>query len=801
MTKASPPPRRRVPGPRPELDQPAWLTGATALFIYFGLALLFFLPALLPGQGIFGTDYLAGTVPIHELIAEQFRSGRLPTWIPHVFGGLPLFANPGSAFYPVWLMAALLFPVARAFPIVFIVQFTLAGIGLYLLLGELGARRWVAFLAGLAFQFTGITMSTVYGGHDGRAIVATLAPLFLFFLHRTVRTGRLAPAAGAAATLGFSLLSFQIQSNYYLLLAGLLWGIFCLAALGIRGPALPRRLALGFGAVVVAFALASVNFLPFLDYVDASPRGGEGRGWEYATSWAMAPSELASLAVPEWQGASVADPNTGEALFPPYRGHNPFKLHTEYVGAFVLLLLALGAWYCRRDRYWWFFLGLGAFALSIAFGGHTPIYRLYYELLPGTSRFRAPSIAFFLVPLALAAMAGLTLERLARLGSDPNARRRAGTRGIDASADPRIARWIAVGGVAVGVLFLLLAGAGAGAERAGGFARFGLFLGLTAGLLTLWLTDRLRPPVLVLGLALVTVADLWVVGRRFFHTVPPPRVWYQADDVVHAIRDRPEDGRVWVLPVGPQYRGTGNYLMSHGIHMAGGEHGNALLPWLEYVGAGEVVYADWHNFLGENPNFRHAASIRWIVSMVRLEGAPQFAGARLIHGGPSALVYEDPDALPRAYLVGSARLADPGGALAILGDPAFDPRQEVVLYDPPAVQPAGGEVTGEARITEYATGEVRVAVTADRPSLLVLTDNYYPGWQARLNGEPAPVLRANHAMRAVALPAGSHEIVFRFRPRDFYIGFGIYVAGLLILGVYGAWLGVRRPRAGEERAE
>jgi hypothetical protein len=797
MTKEAHRAARPGPGADPRVTDPGWITLGTATLLFFGLALLFFLPALLPGQGLFGTDYLAGTYPFHDAIADQIRSGQLPRWIPYVYGGLPVFANPGSTFYPVWLLGALVLPPARLMVLVFLVQFTVAGLGMYVLLRELDVRRWVALLGGFVFQFTGILVSTVYAGHDGRAIVATLAPLFFFFLHRTVRTGNLGAAIGAAATLAFALLSFQIQSNYYLLLAGLLWGIFCLVALRVRGRALRRRLALGFGAVAVAFALASVNFLPFLEYVEASPRGEGGRGYEYAVSWAMAPSELAALAVPEWDGASVMDPNTGEALFPPYRGPNPFKLHTEYVGALALLLLGLGAWYSRKDRYWWFFAALAVFALTISFGGHTPVYRLYYELLPGTRRFRAPSIAFFLVPLALTVMAGLTLERLARLRVEEDGRRPARRR--EPGDDLGRARWVALAAVGLGGLFLVLgAGMSDDAGRAAGLVRFGVFLALTAGLIWAWLAGRLATAGLVVILGLVTVGDLWSVGRRFFHTVPPPRVWFQADDVVYAIQDRPEEGRTWVLPVGAQYRGTGNFLMVHDIEQAGGEHGNALQRWLEYVGAGEEVYTDWHNFLGPSPVFRQAANVRWIVSMVQLEGAPQFAGVRLIHGGPSALVYEDPAALPRAYLVGRARVTEPGGALDIMRSPDFDPRQEAILHEAPPMALADGPVAGQARITSRRDDEVRLAVNVDRPALLVLAENYYPGWEAWVNGESAPVLLANHTFRAVAVPAGEHDVVFRFRPTELFIGFWIYVLGMLALAGYGALLVVRRLRAPAE---
>src|SRR5690606_6719222 len=119
-------------------------------------------------------------------------------------------------------------------------------------------------------------------------------------------------------------------------------------------------------------------------------------------SYSMPLSELSSVAVPEAAG-----------FLDSYRGSNPMKLHTEYVGAVVLLLAAIGFYNARRNRYWWLFVGLGVFALTLALGGSTPIYRLWYEILPGTKRFRAPGIAFFVVAFSLVCMAALALERLA----------------------------------------------------------------------------------------------------------------------------------------------------------------------------------------------------------------------------------------------------------------------------------------------------------------------------------------------------------------------------------------------------
>ena len=756
-----------------------------AAAVYFGLAVVYFLPALLPGRHLYGTDYLVGSYFVHEFFSERFAAGELPKWLPHIYGGVPVFANPGSAFYPFRFLADFFLPVSKLYAAMFVVQFGLAGLGMHLLAREMGARRWVAVIAGLAFQFTGITVSWVLAGHDGRIIVATFAPLVLYFFHRGVRTGAVAPFVGAAAAIGFALLTFQIQNSYYLLLGALIWSVFLLWHFGAARE--PRRLAklfgLGAGAVAFAFTLASVNFLPFLDYVDASPRGGPGRGYEYAVSWAMPIGEVLALAVPEHAGA-----------LDTYRGTNPMKLHTEYVGATVLALLALGLVYARRNRYWWFFLGLGLFFLTVAVGGATPLYRLYYEFLPGTRRFRAPSISFFMVSLSLVAMAAITLESLAARREELRmaATRRLG-REPDAVQGPW--RWALLGFVTLAFLAgALAAGAplpqGVVAPGAAAF-RFGIFAAAVAAVLWFWLKG-LRTGAAFLLLATLTVVDLWIVDKKFLETVPSPDEMFAADDVAQFLRSRPGRDRVWVLPfpAGAVYRGQpGNYLMHFNVDQAGGEHGNQLQRYNQYVGAGENVYVDWHNFL-ENPVFLDAANVRYIVS-----GA-EFQDPRLreVHRG-SALVYENLGALPRAWLVPNVVAANGAdGALDIMKREGFDPRRTAVVNTSSAIELPATSLEGTAQVTEYTPDRVVIRTRQNREALLVLADNFYEGWEARIDGRRVPVLRTNHTFRGVLVGPGEHEVIFTFQPKQLYTGFVVYSVALAILGAYGLFLLVRHLR-------
>lgn len=786
---------------------------ALAATIFFAVSLVYFLPGLLPGQQVYGTDYLGGGYFFYDFISQRFSSGALPKWVPYIFGGMPLFANPGSTFYPIHVLGDLLFSTAKILPFVYWFQFGIAGFGMYLLSRELGCRNWIAFVSGVLFQFTGITMSWVYAGHDGRIIVATLAPLCFFFLHAGIRTRGLAPFVGAAATIGFALLSFQIQTAYYLLLAAAIFSVFAIVAQEVHRdrPGLVKVVGMGLGAVAFAFVMAAVNFLPFLDYVPESPRGqGEGRGYEYSISYSMPEGEILSMAVPEAAGASVADPTTGEPLFPAYNGENGFKLHTEYVGVVAIMLVAIGAYFSRRQRYWWFFAGLAVLFLTIALGGNTPLYRLYYELLPGTKRFRAPSLSFFIVAMSLVAMAALTLERLATLRDRGRGAGEAGEARLD------VAGWIAVAVVGLGFLGAIAAsgepGQAGGPSAAQGWQRFVLFAALSAGAIWFWVRRSFSAPAMVAILALIGMADLWSIGRRFFHTVPPPEEMFVADDVTSFLQSQPGKFRVWSFPVPGvgMWGGNGSYggdlPMYFGIEQVGGEHPNTLQRWNEYVGAGTQSYIDWHNLItggrivGDStaqaieiqstPGFLDAANVKYIVSFAPLV----HPSLREVHRG-SAVVYENITVLPRAFLVPEVRAVERGQTLSAMTTPGWDPRRTAVVASDAGITLPAGPLEGSAEVVEYEPDRVVVRARASRPALLVLADNMYVGWEATVDGTPTPIHLANHTFRGLVVPAGDHVVELVFKPRGLYTGLYIHIASLLMLAGYGAFLLVARRRA------
>lgn len=139
-------------------------------------------------------------------------------------------------------------------------------------------------------------------------------------------------------------------------------------------------------------------------------------------------------------------------------------------------------------------------------------------------------------------------------------------------------------------------------------------------------------------------------------------------------------------------------------------------------------------------------------------------------------------ALPQAYFVTGVRHAPSRQeAAGIFIDPAFPSEREVILEEPRITERPGVADMGKVKILSYENQQVRCEVQAMAPGFLVLLDSYYPGWCAYVDGERAEILRANYAFRAVAIPAGNHEVCFRYRPLSFSVGSGVTLATLLLL--------------------
>ncbi|OGC86749.1 MAG: hypothetical protein A2142_02265 [candidate division Zixibacteria bacterium RBG_16_48_11] len=559
--------------------------------------------------------------------------------------------------------------------------------------------------------------------------------------------------------------------NYYLLILVFFYFLFRLAGIFKESKSWGKVIKLlGYFAVflVVGFLLSAVLYLPFYKYIPYSPRGGEeGRGYEFATSWPMNPEETMNMAVPDFSGTSVGNGT--------YWGRNFFKLHSEYLGAVAVFLAVLGIILGRRDNLIIFFVVMTVLAFTVAWGGNTPLYKLYYNLVPGFKKFRAPSLIYFLIAFNLVVLSAFGLQSvLVRLKSGQNAKN-------------LIKFTLIICGVVIGGAILVsLASSGLKSMLAGlvkdqpaklsaleanfpkfiaGMWKFALLTMLVTGVLFALIKQRIKLVVAGVILGLVTVIDLWMVESKYIQTVSLDK-YSQSDEVVRELQKDKTRFRFFPVP-DPRGRGYRNddYHMIFELQSIAGEHGNQLQRYNEFLGAGQNVMVDYHN-LFSNLNFLNLVNAKYIITPGPI-GAPFF---REVHRG-NLFIYENVNALPRVFAVSSYEVInDPAKILERIASPDFNPRQTVVLEKEPTLRPETDSLQTNVSISEYNPAEVKLTADLGRPALIVLLDNYYPDWQVRVDGHAAEIYRANYTFRAVSVPSGRHQITFSFEPQYYYMG-------------------------------
>ena len=788
--------------PRPDAPVPASPAGPGRLetlwasAVYAVATLLVGFPAL-AGRFLvseYSDQYIAGYA-FREFAAASLRAGQgFPLWNPYMFGGMPyVAAMHGDIFYPTFLLRMVM-PTDAAMTWGFILHVFLAGLFSYLFLRAQGLGFFGALVGGLAYMLAGNVAALVSPGHDGKLFLTALLPLTLLLLTRGVRDGRAWAWGALAVVIGLAVLSPHPQLLQYLLLVA---GAFALFVAFTRGagdeklarPIAIRRLAYALGAVLLGGAMGAIQYFPVREYVPWSPRAG-GKGWEHAVSYSMPPEELINTYLPQFSG-----------ILDNYWGRNGIHLHSEYVGAAVLVLalLSFAGNAAVRRRFVWFWSAVLVVATLWALGGYTPFYRLVYALVPGTKYFRAPSTMLYVVSFAIAVLAAVGAERL-----------------LAGRVRPRYA----VGWLAFAALVGVLATAGAFTNLALGIAgpqylpileanapavtlgawRSFLAVAAVCALALLVSRGRLRPVHAAWALAAVVTLDLWSVLRRYWTFSPPAAQLYAGDAVTQYLQRDTLPGRVVPLAVeqlsGPgrdPYFGSGDGratgLMVHRIRSAVGYHGNELGRYDQLTGWG----ANWPQQV-TNPNFRRLANIRYLltnVPEVPLEGMTRVLGpVRNVHGTQEYL-FAFPGDNPAAWVATMAVKAADDAVYGTVLDPRFDLRS-VALFDTaaavpsqpvPTQQPAPSDV--RASVRSYAPG--RITVDLDRPApanaALVVSENFYPGWTATVDGRPAPIGRADFTLIGVTLPPGARRVELAFTSATYESGKLVTLVALGIAGL------------------
>jgi hypothetical protein len=767
------------------------------------LTLLLFRQYLLSGSGsmLLGQDTVAAGIMFRKFFVEHIRAlGRLPLWNPYLFGGVPTIeAGSGDILYPASVLHFLL-PLTSALAWKLILHVYLAGVFMYLAARAFGTSRLVALFAGSSYLLSANLVSLVWGGQDGKMYVTALFPGALWLLvtaldrHSWLRFLWLGVVAGL-------MMVAHPQLAYYAYAA---LALYALASLWGRrhegGAFLANGLAGGMVAVVTAAGVAAVVLLPMYRYLrDDSPRAGSGRGFEYAASWSLHAEEAVSLFVPEFSGTDVQSQT--------YWGKNPFKHNSEYGGALVFVLGIAAVAGLKGDRRRWGLAAMASIALLYALGAGTPVFRLLYTVVPGLKNFRAPSLATYLVIVALTLLAALLVQRT--LAGDDSGARRAMSVGLASGAIAALL--LAVMTLAAGTglygTWTAIFGEAAGGGRIDAFAANvtrlaagALIVALICGAawlaVFLWGRGKLRPVHVALILTLLTALDLMRGNDRYIQVVRYDD-FFPPDPGIEALRGRLVAGER-VLTVGGVY--PEGFLASYGVPEVFGYHGNQLrwyngltrYPERQAARTPAELEQYWLSFL-------NSAALRTLAARyVLLPGQVDLPGFRLLGADQRVAVYVNDAALPGVAVVPGIQVEpDSARRIATLWSPTFDPAKTTIVEEPVlAVGQAGG--TGTAVIEGNGDDTLAVRVNSTGPALLQVSRSYHQSWQAEIDGVPAPVIRSNHALMAVPLPgSGEHRVVLRYRPAIVQLATRISLvtwAAVILISLLGAVLPLRRAR-------
>lgn len=758
-----------------EPKRPALL--ATLLFL---LPVVAFCWPLAKGMflgGLHSDQYSAGFA-FRDFGAKYFlEHGSIPQWNPYLFGGMPFVGGMhGDIFYPTaWLRWIL--PTGTAMGLGYAIHLVLAGLFLYLLLRSFRVSWGGAVAGGLAYELTGIVASMVHPGHDGKLYAAALAPLLFLALVRAIRDGRSWGFALAGLTVGLVLLTPHPQMSYYILVAAGLWSLWL--AFGsserISSSRPVSALALALAAVLLGVGISALQYLPMFEYTPHMARGSTP-GWEYSTGYSLPPEELVGSVIPEFNGLGP------EA----YWGRNFFKLHNEYLGIVVVGLAIIGAAGWRRRRVVLPLAAIALLFLLVSLGGHTPFYRLWYEVMPYMKKVRAPGMAFFLVALPVAMWAGMGVDRLLRKEVSP--RMVLGVFGALA-----VLSLLAVVGVLQGLAIGLAdprmavhAASNAGALTAGGIRAL-LFAAGAGGVAWAVAGGRLRGSWPAIALAVLVMLDLGSIERKFFVFGGPSEQLFAADAVTSYMDSLPKPARLFDAP-GQNVMGVpgvypGSWLMGRRVLNTFGYHGNEV-RYYDDVWGGKNVYANLTS--GSLWNL-------WAVNFVVLPGPLELPGFEQVMGpvtttpGGTAYLYRRSVPQPWARVVPAAVKIPGNRIIPTVIDQSF-PLNNVVIFADSAevvVPPIGDTLpaasTLKATVSDWSPGSMTITLSGEEPraTWLVVAENWLPGWNAQVDGEDVNVERGNNAQITVPLAPGARRVELEFTSPGYELGRLISLASLL----------------------
>jgi len=703
-------------------------------------------------------------LPWLQFQAGEWHRHRFPLWDPNSWFGQPLFgqAQPGSAYPLNWLL--FLAPLKNgwlresALNWYYVLMRALAALTAYAFARDLGRSRAASILAGCVYALGGYVAFTRAPQMVNGAVWTPL--VFLYMLRAEHGRSPWASALLSGFFLGFGWLAGHHQMNLFVsIAAAILWIWLCIREGLHQGKPDWPMARLAAGSLAIAALASGFQTLPTAEY---------GR---LAVRWSGPPEPLHfDQTVPYTVHEDYALKPLGLlGIFIPGIAQGSMPGSNPYVGVVAFALALLGAILAWRERQvrWLAALSLGGIVFSL--GPNSLLHGVLYALVPLVEKARVPGAGTVVFAVGLAPLVAF---------------------GVDALPKPASSAWSRRFGWALGAL-------------AGVLALLSLVLYATKIPSALG-DDRIMVTALAAALTAGLLAALRAGGRggspggaisaRASGVAAVCLVLFELANVNgYSLPNRvfpgPNNPAVNVyLPPLSQHSDLVDYVRGQGATVGNAArvaYDDTLIPYnigdwygIEAVNAytASVLANIWDMNLFSNRS-RDFFGVRYYFG--KTPPSPQFKEA--FTGRSGLKVFENANAYPRVWSVHQGTSLPLGDLHRKMDDPAFDPRSTVLLTGAaPDLGASCGSNSDDIQMPQHLPNYVRIQAHLGCRGMVILTDPYFPGWRAYVDGKRAPVIEAYGGVRGVVVEAGDHLVEMRYRPWSVLLGAMMTAAAALI---------------------
>jgi len=780
-----------------------------------------------------------------ELTKFHDETGEYSQWTNSLFGGMPAFhVGPSGKTFNVFSKIAtfIRLRITMRNPVAIMFVYLLC---FYILLLAMRVNPWVSAIGAIAFALSSYNLIILQPGHISKAYAIAYMALVVAGILLTYRGKYKAGGILFLTGLGLELYSNHLQITYYLLLTSLII-VATKAVFAIREKQLRKfliaslvLLAAAILAVLPNFSSLWVNYEISKQSMRGEPvlsidQEGQTTGLDrdYALAWSYGKAETFSLMIPYMTGGKTAAIGNNEKAMEKvspqlretianqnqYWGAKDSTAGDNYSGAIVVFFFVLGLLLIKGPMRWWIILS-SMLSIMLAWGSNFPgLSHFFLDHVPFYNKFRTVEMTLVIVGLNIPLMAFLMVDRISK---EPGL--------IIQHKKQVLIAFGLTGGLSL--LFFLFPSifsflssqeqqifsqqlAGADPQYASQFRQFMdelelarisifrhdamrsfLLIAVAFGLTWLYANKKLKLSWFLAGLALLITAEMWMVDHRYLNEdnfvskrdkENTMTNISQADDLI--LQDPDIHYRVVNLTVNPWSDGTTSY-----HHKSiGGYHGIKLRRYQDLIE--RYLSPELQNIISV---LNSKPSAQKVDSVLATQQVLNMINTKYLILNPASQPMLNRSAMGHGWLVRDISLVENANE-EYLALEATDLRSVAVVENSFSDLLGSGlkhqSVSGSVELTDYKPNHMTYQVTTGQKSLAVFSEVYYgESWQAYVDGNAVPHLRANYILRALPLEQGSHTVEFKYTFKPFEIGTKVSLAGsilvlLLLLGGLGSYI-------------